>query len=72
MPPAGVNFTALDSRFQMICCMRSGSPRIDGSPTLRLVRMVMPLAAAAGATTSIAASVTGTGSTRRCRAAACR
>ena len=31
-PPAGVNLTAFDSRFQRICCSRAPSPWIAASP----------------------------------------
>ena len=34
-PPAAVNFTALESRFQTTCCSRSGSPWTSGDSTPR-------------------------------------
>ena len=55
-PPASVNFTAFESRFQMICCTRSASPIIQGAATSKCFLSSTPRAAAAGATTSIAAS----------------
>ena len=56
VPPGGVNFTAFDSRFQAICWTRSASAMIGARTARRAARSIRtPLAAAAGATTSIAA-----------------
>ena len=64
-PPRGVNFAAFDSRFQTTCCSRSGSP--DTMPALgsRTLSMAMPLAPAAGRTTSMAARITSVSSIGR-------
>jgi hypothetical protein len=57
-PPRGVNLIAFDSRFQMTCCRRLGSPEIgpaDGS-TSSTRRMLLD--SAEGRTESIAALIT--------------
>ncbi len=53
-PPAGVNLTALDSRFHTTCWSRSGSPETTAPPSTVEQRST-PLASAAGRTTSSAA-----------------
>src|SRR5262249_52781262 len=52
-PPFGVNLTAFESRFHVICCSRSGSAAITPAPSNE-VRRVTPLASAAGRTVSSA------------------
>ena len=55
-PPFGVNFTALDSRFQTTCCSRSGSPETGPTRGSRIVCRRTPLASAAGCTVATALS----------------
>ena len=51
VPPSGVNLIAFDSRFQTICCSRSGSARIGRRRRIEVAsRTLMRLAAIAGPT----------------------
>ena len=47
-PPCGVNLTAFESRFQTICCSRSGSARIELRPGSIAMSSAIALASAAG------------------------
>ena len=47
-PSFGVNFTAFETRFQTICCRRSGSPEIGAARGSRIVCTRIRLASAAG------------------------
>ena len=64
-PPRGVNFTALESRFETICCSRSGSPRMGTATSGSETSSLTPLASAGGRITSTAASIAGASSTGR-------
>ena len=50
-PPAGVNFTALETTFQITCCRRSGSPDVTAGRARTSVVTVMRFADAAVYTT---------------------
>ncbi len=54
-PPAGVNLIAFDSRFQITCCSRDGSPRNPAGRVGIDVSIWIPLASALGRTASTAA-----------------
>ena len=57
VPLSGVNLIALDRRFQITCCRRSGSPCI-GARGSALIWSLMLFAPAAGCTAASAASTT--------------
>ena len=63
LPSLGVNLMAFDSRFQITCWSRSGSPKIGPAAGSRKLSRRMSLASAAGRTVSMAASMIDNGST---------
>ena len=63
-PPAGVNFTALESRIVTTCCRRSGSPHTGAAAGSRAACHRRSLASAAARAGPRAASTTRTRSTR--------
>ena len=64
LPPAGVNFTALERRFQVTCCRRSASPMTKVG-SMRSATSRIFLLAAAGRAVSSAARATSARSIRR-------
>src|SRR5438067_8936 len=57
-PDRCVNLIALESRFQITCCSRSGSPQNSADPGCRSAMSSTPFASAAGRTESRAARAT--------------
>ncbi|CAA9380147.1 MAG: hypothetical protein AVDCRST_MAG64-570, partial [uncultured Phycisphaerae bacterium] len=64
-PPRSVNFTALFTRFQTTCRMRSGSTRTRPARSSSAASIATPLASAAARTASSASRTTGTRSASR-------
>src|SRR5256885_1212728 len=64
-PPAGVNFTALERRFQTTCCRRSGSPTKGAAVGWRSVTSSSALASMAGRSAATASPMTATRSIGR-------